>query len=150
MGHTYIHSAFHCIFATRERRPYLNDDMRPRLADYMVGIARKNKMQAVAVGGYRDHMHLCLEIPADLALARAMQLIKGGSSKWIHEMFPELRGMSWQDGYAGFSVSESLQPRVVEYIEGQAEHHAKHSFEDEFIAFLKKHHIEYDPRFVLG
>ena len=34
-----------------------------------------------------------------------VQLLKGGSSKWIKDAFPNLRGFAWQDGYAAFGVS---------------------------------------------
>ena len=77
-----------------------------------------------------------------------MQLIKGGSSKWIHDTFPEHRSFEWQEGYGAFSVSLSNRERVIAYINNQPEHHKKQDFQAELIAFLKVHEIEYDERYV--
>ena len=97
-----------------------------------------------------DHAHLLLSLPPSLALAKAMQLIKGGSSKWVHDTFPEARDFGWQDGYGAFSIGISGVKATMAYIENQEEHHRKRNFEAEFVAFLKKHGIEYDERYVFG
>jgi putative transposase len=83
-----------------------------------------------------------------MAVSKAMQLLKGGSSKWVHEAFPTLRGFSWQEGYGAFSVSVSQVDKTIAYINGQKEHHRKRSFQEEFLEFLKRHSIDYDPRYV--
>ena len=57
-------------------------------------------------------------------------------------------GFAWQTGYGVFSVSESSVSEVTKYIAGQEEHHKKRSFQEEFVAFLKKNHVEYDPRYI--
>jgi len=79
-----------------------------------------------------------------LALAKAMQDIKGNTSKWLGSRF------AWQEGYSSFSVSQSQRPRLIDYIDGQAEHHKKWSFEQEYISLLKKYGISYDERYVFG
>ena len=83
-----------------------------------------------------------------MPLSKAMQLLKGGSSKWLNENVKSR--FEWQQGYGAFSVSISQQDQTVVYINSQPEHHRKRNFEEEFIAFLKRHKIDYDPRFVLG
>jgi len=95
-----------------------------------------------------DHIHILLSIPATISISKAMQLIKGGSSKWVHETFPENWSFGSQEKYGAFSVSESRVPSVVEYIKGQLEHHKKVTFQEEFVTFLKKHRVEYDERFL--
>jgi REP element-mobilizing transposase RayT len=82
----------------------------------MGGIARENKMRALAIRGVEDHVHLLLSIPSTLSIAKAMQLIKGASSKWIHETFPEHRDFEWQEGYAALSVGISQVPDTKTYI----------------------------------
>jgi len=47
-------------------------------------------------------------------------------------------------------VSASQTQGVIEYIENQAKHHARRSFEEEFLEFLKKYSVDYDPKYVLG
>jgi REP element-mobilizing transposase RayT len=107
-------------------------------------------MTALAIGGVPDHVHMLLMIPAALSLAKAMQLIKGLSSGWVHETFPSQQSFAWQDGYGAFSVSLSLVPKVAAYIRDQPEHHRTQTFEQEFVAFLQRHGIGYDPEYVLG
>jgi len=116
----------------------------------MGGIARENKMKALTVGGTDNHAHILLTLPATMTTAKADQLIKGGSSKWIGETFSSHRNFEWQEGYGVFSVSVSLVDKTIEYIANQEEHHLVRTFEEEFIAFLDKHGVEYDKRYVFG
>jgi REP element-mobilizing transposase RayT len=105
-------------------------------------------MRAIEIGGMPDHVHILLSLPSTLSIAKALQLIKGGSSKWVHETFPEHRLFNWQVKYGAFGVSVSLLERTIRYIRGQEEHHRKMSFEEEFLALLKKHRIPYDERYL--
>jgi REP element-mobilizing transposase RayT len=123
--------------------------MEERLWAFLGGIARRNGFKALAVGGTDNHIHMLLSIPATMPLAKAMQLLKGGSSKWLNETIVGPH-FEWQQGYGAFSVSVSHQRQTIGYINSQAEHHRVRNFEDEFISFLKKHEIDYDPKYVLG
>ncbi len=148
MAHTYVSGLVHYVFSTKERRRCIDEAMRPKLWAYLGGIARQNGMKALAIGGTDDHVHILLSLPGTIAIAKAVQLLKGGSSKWMNE-HPRT-DFQWQEGYGAFTVGVSQVDTTVEYIRTQAEHHKKHSFEEEFVAFLKKHTIECDPRYVLG
>jgi REP element-mobilizing transposase RayT len=150
MPHSYISALYHCVFSTKERHKTITNDLQKRLWPYVGGIARENKMRALEIGGVEDHVHLLLSIPSTLSIAKAMQLIKGGSSKWVHETFPEHNTFEWQEGYGAFTVGISQVEDTKKYIANQREHHRTKSFQDEFIAFLEKHGIEYDPRYVWG
>ena len=81
------------------------------------------------------------------ALHVAVALLKANSSKWMNE---HRRRFSWQEGYGAFSVSASNLDAVVRYIDNQEKHHRKITFEDEFIGLLKRHKIDYDPKYVFG
>ncbi|MFN2517388.1 MAG: transposase, partial [Pyrinomonadaceae bacterium] len=83
MSHTYISNLMHCVFSTKERLPLIDSQLESRLWPYVGGIARENRMKALAVGGTADHLHTLLSLPSTIAVAKAVQLIKGGSSKWI-------------------------------------------------------------------
>ena len=150
MANTYTSLHCHVIFSTKNREPWLTEPIRKRLWPYLGGIARENQMKALEVGGVSDHVHILVSIPPTLAVAKAVQLIKGGSSHWIKETFPNTATFSWQDGYGAFSVSESQLEAVAEYIRHQEEHHRTKSFTEEYRAFLARHQIEYDERFLLG
>jgi REP element-mobilizing transposase RayT len=145
---SYVSSYFHCVFSTKERRPSIKPELRDRLWPFLGGIARQNKMKAIEIGGVEDHVHILLSLPSTMAISKALQLIKGGSSKWIHETFPEQRLFAWQEEYGAFSVSVSQLDRTIEYIKGQREHHHRMTFQEEFLALLKKHRIEYDERYL--
>lgn len=105
-------------------------------------------MKAVEIGGIEDHVHILLSVPPTAAISKAMQLIKGGSSKWIHENFPGHRLFSWQEKYGAFGVSRSNLDNVVKYIRNQEEHHKTVTFQEEFLALLKRHQMEYDERYL--
>jgi REP element-mobilizing transposase RayT len=148
MAHTYISELVHCVFSTKNRANTIRPERQTDLWSYLRGIARTNGFKAVAIGGTANHVHVLLSLPATMPVAKAVQLLKGGSSKWLNDTDPGQFG--WQDGYGAFSVGISQQADTVAYINSQSEHHARKSFEEEFLAFLKKHGIDYDPKFVWG
>ena len=150
MSHTFVNALFHCVFSTKGRRQLITMSLQDRLWLFMGGIAREHGMKAIAVGGVEDHAHLLLSLPTTISISQAAQRIKGGSSKWIHETFPEHRGFGWQEGYGAFSIGISQVDATVAYIRSQPEHHRTKSFQEEFLAFLKKDGIEYDERYVWG
>lgn len=145
---SYVSSYHHCVFSTKERRPLIKPELRERLWPFMGGIARQNKIIAVEIGGVADHVHLLLALPATMAPAKAMQLIKGGSSKWVHETFPEHGLFAWQKKYGSFSVSVSQLDKIIDYIKNQEAHHKTRSFQEEFLELLKKHKVQYDERYL--
>jgi REP element-mobilizing transposase RayT len=143
MAHTYVSNLVHCVFSTKQRRDTIHPGWQPKLWAYVGGIARKNRFQTLAVGGTADYLHALLSLPATLGLAKAIQLIKGGSSKWIHDSH-QARLFEWQDGYGAFSIGRSGLKATIDYIERQAEHHKRRTFEEEYLAILKKHGMAID------
>jgi REP element-mobilizing transposase RayT len=148
MGHSFTSNLYHCAFGTKGRRPLITPGLQARLWPFMGGIARKNEMKALAIGGVEDHVHLLLSLPSTLTIAKAIQQIKGASSKWVHETFREHAQFAWQEGYGAFSVGISQVARTIAYIQRQAEHHRKTTFQEEFLAFLKRHGLRYAERYL--
>ena len=148
MSHTYVSELVHCVFSTKQRRKTISPEIRERLWAYLGGIANTNGFKALAVGGTEDHVHILLSLPATLPIAKAVQLLKGGSSKWMNDSFRI--NFRWQEAYGAFTVGVSQAQGTVAYIHSQAEHHKKRSFEEEFLLFLTKHNIDYDPKYVWG
>jgi putative transposase len=122
----------------------LHAKLRDRLWPYLGGIARENKMKSLAIGGAADHVHILLSVSATISVAKTVQLLKGNSSKWIHETFPEMRSFEWQEGYGAFSVGVSALDATVAYIRNQHEHHRRRSFREEFENMLRKHGFDFD------
>ena len=150
MAHTYSSIYFHYIFSTKNQQKIIRDDLQERLWAYMGGIARENDMDALSIGGVEDHVHLLLSLPTRILISKAIQLIKGGSSHWIHITFPQYHDFKWQEGYGVFSVSRSKINDLEKYIKNQKEHHCIRSFREEFVAFLINHGIKHDNRYVWG
>jgi len=113
----------------------------------MAGIAHNQGFEAIIIGGVKDHVHALVVLPPPLPLAKAVQFLKGSSSKWINETTGEF---AWQAGYGAFSVSASQTADVVRYIQNQREHHEKKTFQEEFVEFLKKYEVSYESAHVLG
>ena len=120
--------------------------MKPRLLAYIGGIANELNAKILAANTVPDHIHLLISLPATLAVADLLRLVKTNSSKWVHDTWPG-REFAWQTGYGAFSVSESNKDRVGRYIAEQEEHHRTVTFQEEFLVFLRKHRIEYDERY---
>ena len=148
MANTYTSLHYHIIFSTKNRERWIEPAIEQRIWEYLGGIARQNDMKALQVGGIEDHVHLAVGIPATLAVSKALQLLKGGSCKWIHDAFPDLAHFGWQDGYGAFTVSRSQLPELIHYVAHQREHHKTRTFQDEFRMFLKKYGVEYDEAYV--
>jgi putative transposase len=141
MSHSHICCLIHVVFATAERRPAIREDVRERLYGYLGGIARENGIPTLAIGGATDHVHILLSLPRTVSVAKAVQVLKSGSSKWLHESVPGLRNFAWQEGYGAFSIGVSQRAATVKYIETQPEHHRRISFADELRKFLSVHEI---------
>ena len=148
MSHSYVKNLMHCTFSTKDRRPFIDSELESHLWPYIGGIARENRMKALAIGGTTDHLHALLSLPGMMSFAKAVQLIKGGSSKWINDTCPRQQRFEWQEGYGAFSVSSSQVPKTIAYINNQKEHHRMKTFQEEFLELLTKHGIEYDQRYV--
>ena len=148
MANTYTALYYHLVFSTKHRYPWLTIEFEQRIWTYIGGIAREHNMQALQVGGVEDHLHVLLAASPTMTVSKAAQLVKGGSSKWIHDTFPQLQAFGWQDGYSAFTVSKSGIAAVRAYIQGQREHHRAITFQVELLALLERHQVAYDERYL--
>lgn len=144
VAHAYATLLVHIIFATKRREPTLHDAHRVRLRQYASGVIRNEIGHCLAINGTRDHLHILVALRRAVSVAEAVRKIKSLSSRWIHETFSDSRDFAWQEGYGAFSVSPSKADAVVQYIAGQEEHHRRVGFEEEFVAFLERHGVDYD------
>ncbi len=135
MAHRYPNILIHCIFSTKARKDLIPTELIPTLCKYLAGIGRNLRIPVLAAGGISNHVHLLIALPPDMPVAKAVQVLKANSSRWLREHGLEF---AWQEGYGAFSVSSSNRDAVKAYIEHQAEHHRKRTFEVEFEAILRK------------
>jgi REP element-mobilizing transposase RayT len=138
----------HLIFSTKNRSPFLLKPIRPELHKYMAGILDEWDSPGIIIGSVADHAHLLFCLSKNHALSKVVEQVKKGSSKWIKNQGLRYANFHWQAGYGAFSVSQSNVPRVKSYIAGQEEHHRTRNFQDELRAFLRRHQIAFDERYV--
>lgn len=137
---------YHIIFSIKDRRPLLRDEkLQAATWAYMAGICNTLGGSAIQIGGYHDHAPLLVRIPARLSVSEYVGKVKGNSSRHINAARTGVRKFRWQDGYGAFSVSPSASAQVSAYIQNQRQHHQRRSFQEEFVAFLKRHNVDYDP-----
>lgn len=144
MSHSYAHNPVHIVFSTKQRRKLIPKESQSRLWSYLAGVCKRHNIFVHEIGGMEDHTHMLIEIPLTVSFSDAIQVIKTSSSRWMGRHF------AWQRGFGVFGVSASNMDAVIRYVRTQEAHHRKMTFEDEFIALLEKHGVEYDPRYVFG
>ena len=138
----------HLVFSTKDRVAIIQPDWAARLYDYVGGIVANRRGVLLAAGGMPDHVHLLVSLGREWSLADLLRDVKAGSSKWVHDTFPDQRSFAWQTGYGAFSVSVSNLERVKRYIADQPRHHKTRTFQDEFRGLLRRHGLTWDERYV--
>ena len=148
MSRTYTQLLTHAVFSTKERVRLIALEIKAELHAYLGGLIRELKGKPYSVNGTEDHVHMLLSLPPVVSISEALRFIKANSSGWIHDKWAHRRSFAWQLGYGAFSVSQSAVHEVVQYIHDQEKHHRKMTFQEELIALLKEHEIDYDPRYI--
>ncbi len=148
MAGTFTNLLYHIVYSTKHRRSLIQSPLRDELYKYIGGIIRAEKGILLEVGGMPDHVHLVTRFKADSSVAEMLRLIKCNSSKWANERPDRTEAFEWQTGYGAFTVSESQLAAVRNYVRNQEEHHRHRTFQEEFTELLRKHSIEFDPRYV--
>ena len=123
MSHSYAKLYYHCVFSTKDRVAFLEDELDEKVNGYIFGIVRQCEGYLIKAGGTSDHRHLLLELKPTVNVSDILRLIKTNSSKWIRSNFKQLSDFGWQVGYSAFTVSASGRDAVKSYIENQKEHH---------------------------
>src|SRR4051794_13134892 len=120
MSHTHASVLVHCVFSTKQRIAMIRDP--EALWRYLATVAKDKKILMLAAGGTDNHVHLLMSVPPVLSLAKAIQELKGSSSRWLHEHGDRF---AWQEGYGAFSINQAQRQVVIDYIGNQVEHHKK-------------------------
>ena len=116
MSHTYARIHIHVIFSTKEWQKLIPKDVQPQLWSYMAGVFHNKGVEPIAINGTDNHVHALFHLPTTMTVAKAVNLLKANSSRWMNE---RRRWFSWQDGYGAFSVSESNTEAFINYIRNQ-------------------------------
>lgn len=138
----------HMVFATKKRRRTMAaSHHRDSIHRYLKGVCSSQGCMEVYVGGATDHVHILTLLPKGVTVIELARKVKASSSKWIRRHDAGGLGIEdfrWQTGYSVFSVSESAVEVVKQYIFNQMQHHARYSFEFEYLRMLEKSNVDYD------
>lgn len=143
--HTSLH--YHVVFSTKNRERWFEEAFWSDLHRYIGGCLKTVNCTPLQIGGVEDHVHLLFGQPANVTLSDTVREIKSHSSKWIKEKLKR-NAFAWQVGYGAFTVSPSSFSQVTNYIVNQKEHHRTKTFEEEYVQFLGKHGVKFDPKYL--
>lgn len=148
MPSSWTQNIYHAVFSTKHRISAITPEIEMRLHPFIGGILKELRCIPIAINGTDDHLHFLTIYPSDLSHADMLRHVKKRSSEWLHSEFADLRSFAWQEGYGGFTVSKSGMDDVAEYIRNQKSHHGKFDSLVEFKELLRRHEIDYDPKYL--
>lgn len=128
----------HYVWSTKDRLPFLDDEVRLRIFNHIRDVAREKSIFIEELGGYRDHAHALISLGTKQTIDDVVKNIKGESSRWINKNQITSNRFSWQDDYFATSVSDRAVENVKRYIQNQAIHHSKMTFDEEYEDFLRR------------
>lgn len=148
MAGTYSQIYIQVVFAVQGRQNLLQKEWRQEVFKYMAGIIRNKGQKPIIVNGVEDHVHAFVGLKPATALSDLVRDVKNNSSNFINDHKWIKGRFNWQEGYGAFSYSHSHIGDVYNYILNQEQHHAKQTFKDEYMDFLKKLEIEHDVKYL--
>jgi len=148
MANTYTQLYIQIVFSVKGRENLIKESFRDELEKIICGIISKQNCKTYAIYCNPDHTHLFVGIHPTISVSKLMEQVKSGSSNWLNSKQYIVGKFSWQDGYGAFSYSKSHIDKVVNYVLNQSEHHKKQSFRDEYVSFLNKFEMDYNPKYL--
>jgi len=148
MANTYTQIYIQAVFAVEGRQNLIAPQHNEELQKYITGILSAQRQKLIAINNMPDHLHLLVGLRPDSSLSDLLRDVKASSSKLINEKRWVAGRFSWQEGFGAFSYSRSQLGAVIRYIENQQQHHARRSFQDEYIGLLERFGVVYDRRYI--
>ena len=148
MADTYTQLYIHIIFAVKGRESLIPKQHKEALHQYVTRIITHKKQTVIRINSMPDHLHILVGITPDIAISDLVRDIKANSSKWINIKRWVVGKFEWQAGFAAFSYAHSQLDTVVHYIKNQEAHHSRQTFKEEYLEFLKRFDVPYNPKYV--
>lgn len=148
MANTYSQISIHCVFSVKGRENLILKSWRDELHKYITGTIKGIGATSLAVGGWKDHVHIFFGMPVTFSISHFVGAVKANSSKWINENKFVVEKFQWQEGYGAFSHSKSQRDAVIKYIIGQEEHHQSVSFKEEYLNMLHDFGLVYEEKYL--
>ena len=148
MANTYAQIYVHVVFAVQGRQNLIRPQHKDELQKYLTGIISRKQQKLIAINNMPDHFHILIGLKPSMALSDLVGDIKAGSSGFINDQRWVRGRFSSQEGFAAFSYSHSQLTSVIRYIQNQEKHHARRSFQAEYLDLLKKFNVPHDERYL--
>ena len=148
MANTYSQITIHAVFAVKYRENFIIKEWRNNLHQYIAGIITNKGAKSLAVGGWKDHVHILFGMPLTTSIADFMSVVKANSSKWINEQHFTKGKFQWQEGYGAFSFARSQRDIVIKYIMNQEEHHRIKTFKEEYLKMLSDFEVDFEDQYL--
>lgn len=148
MANTYSQITIHVAFAVKYRENFITKDWRDNLHQYISGIITKKGAKSLAVGGWKDHVHILFGMPVTTCISDFMSAVKASSSAWVNDQHFVKGKFEWQAGYGAFSFAKSQRNIVIKYIMNQEEHHRTKTFKAEYMKMLTDFDIAYEDKYL--
>jgi REP element-mobilizing transposase RayT len=148
MANTYTQIYIQVVFAVQGRPNLIPKQNKEELHKYMTGIVRERDQKLLAVHCMPDHTHILVGLRPSLALSDLVREVKNGSTNFINRSGWVMGRFSWQEGFGAFSYGHSQLQGIIEYIRDQERHHARSSFRDGYLRFLKRYEIEHEEKYI--
>lgn len=139
----------HLIFHIKTTSPEIKEEHLERVHSYIGQLVNTTGCQVVRIGGTSNHVHVICTLSREVTIAHLVEELKRNSSRWIKTIDDNYKHFAWQNGYAVFSVSQSVIDKTITYVENQKNHHAKVSFREEYLQWLKLYGIEFNEQYIL-
>ena len=139
----------HLIFHIKTTSPEIKEEHLERVHSYIGQLVNTTGCQVVRVGGTSNHVHVICTLSREVTVAHLVEELKRNSSRWIKTIDDNYKHFAWQNGYAVFSVSQSVIDKTITYVENQKSHHTKVSFREEYLQWLKLYGIEFNEQYIL-
>lgn len=148
MPQSLVRNLLHVVFSTKNRVELIAPEIEKDLFGYIHGIVENNKSKLIIANGTTNHIHLLISLGKTISISELIGDIKRDSSSWIKKQGKIFSQFYWQEGYGAFSIGQTEDELVIEYIKNQKEHHKNKDYKSEFRGFLKKYNIEYVEQYV--
>jgi REP element-mobilizing transposase RayT len=147
MPNTYTQLYAQIVFAVKGRQNLIQAEHREEVYQYITGIVQNKGVKLMAIFVMPDHAHLFIGFGPTLVLSDLVRDVKANSSSFIKEK-GWCEKFAWQEGYGAFTYGQSQVKDVIRYVLNQKEHHYRRTFREEYLMFLTRFEVPYDPKYI--
>jgi len=123
-SHSTYDCKYHIVWITKYRKKILSGVIAERVREIIRGICKEHEVEIIKGHVSKDHIHLFVSVPPQIAISKLVQYLKGKSS---YKMLMENKSLSqtfwgrhlWGRGYFVATSGNITDEIVMEYIKNQ-------------------------------